>query len=81
MENKKIDLVDAISYSPVRSEYLNFSNKYVGAEIVIIANNRNDNYVNSFNTISHRKIATVKGYSVIEEIKRDFPQIKKNYRV
>ena len=77
MEDKKIDLVDAISYSPVRSEYLNFSNKYVGAEIVIIANNRNDNYVNSFNTISHRKIATVKGYSVIEEIKRDFPQIKK----
>ena len=76
MENKKIDLIDAISYSPVRSGYLNFSNKYVGAEIVIIANNRNDNYVNSFNTISHRKIATVKGYSVIEDIKRDFPQVK-----
>ncbi|MBU0925262.1 transporter substrate-binding domain-containing protein [bacterium] len=77
IQEKKIDLIDAISYSETRSEYLNFSNKYVGAEIVIIANNRNDNYVNSFNTISHRKIATVKSYSVIEEIKRDFPQIKK----
>ena len=76
MEEKKIDLIDSISYSTKRSEYLNFSNKYIGAEIVIIANNRNDNYVNSFSTISQKKIATVKGYSIIEDIKHDFPQIK-----
>jgi two-component system, NarL family, sensor histidine kinase EvgS len=75
-KEKKIDLIDAISYSNERSEYLNFSNKYIGAEIVIIANNRNDNYVNSFGTITHKKIATVKGYSIIEDIKHDFPQIK-----
>lgn len=56
--------------STQRSEYLNFTNKYLGAEIVIIANNKNDNYVNSFNNISHKKIATVKGYSIIEDIKK-----------
>ncbi|MDD2292314.1 MAG: ATP-binding protein, partial [Aliarcobacter sp.] len=30
----------------------------------------------SFNNIVNKKIATVKGYSIIEDIKRDFPQIK-----
>jgi two-component system, NarL family, sensor histidine kinase EvgS len=48
----------------------------MGAEIVIIANNRNDNYVNSFDNIGHKNIATVKSYSIIEEIKRDYPQIQ-----
>ena len=28
------------------------------------------------NNITNKKIATVKGYSIIEDIKRDFPQIK-----
>ena len=76
IKEKKIDLIDAVSYSALRSEYLNFSNKYIGAEIVIIANNRETNYVNSFNNITDKNIATVKGYSIIEEIKQDFPQIK-----
>ena len=76
IKEKKIDLIDAVSYSTSRSEYLNFSNKYIGAEIVIIANNRETNYVNSFNNITDKNIATVKGYSIIEEIKQDFPQIK-----
>ncbi|MDD2895846.1 MAG: transporter substrate-binding domain-containing protein [Aliarcobacter sp.] len=76
IKNKKLDLIDAISYSSSRAEYLNFSNKYIGAEIVIIANNKDDSYVNSFNNITDKNIATVKGYSIIEEIKYDFPQIK-----
>lgn len=76
IKNKKIDLIDAISYSSSRGQYLNFSNKYIGAEIVIIANNKEDNYINSFNNITDKEIGTVKGYSVIEEIKYDFPQIK-----
>lgn len=76
IKNKKINLIDSISYSASRSEYLNFSNKYVGAEIVIISNNKETNYINSFNNITNKKIATVKGYSIIEDIKRDFPQIK-----
>lgn len=76
IKDKKIDLIDAISYSASRGEYLNFSNKYIGAEIVIISNNKETNYINSFNNISNKNIATVKGYSIIEDIKRDFPQIK-----
>ena len=76
IKDKKINLIDSISYSASRSEYLNFSNKYVGAEIVIISNNKETNYINSFNNITNKKIATVKGYSIIEDIKRDFPQIK-----
>lgn len=76
IKDKKINLIDSISYSASRSEYLNFSNKYVGAEIVIISNNKESNYINSFNNITNKKIATVKGYSIIEDIKRDFPQIK-----
>ena len=76
IKDKKINLIDSISYSASRSEYLNFSNKYIGAEIVIISNNKETNYINSFNNITNKKIATVKGYSIIEDIKRDFPKIK-----
>lgn len=76
IKDKKIDLIDAISYSASRGEYLNFSNKYIGAEIVIISNNKETNYINSFNNITDKNIATVKGYSIIEDVKRDFPQIK-----
>lgn len=76
IKDKKINLIDAISYSTSRSEYLNFSNKYIGAEIVIISNTKETNYINSFNNITDKKIATVKGYSIIEDVKRDFPQIK-----
>ena len=62
IKDKKINLIDAISYSSSRGEYLNFSNKYIGAEIVIISNNKETNYINSFNNITDKKIATVKGY-------------------
>ena len=75
-KEKKIDLIDSISYSNSRSEYLDFSNKYINAEIVIIANNKETNYVSSFNNITHKNIATVKDYAVIEQINHDFPQIK-----
>ena len=77
IKNKKLDLIDAISYSQNRNEYLNFSDKYIGAEIVIIANNKEDKYINSFHNISKKRIATVKGYSIIEEIKRDYTDIDK----
>ena len=40
IKEKKFDLIDAISYSASRSDYLNFSNKYIGAEIVIISNKK-----------------------------------------
>jgi signal transduction histidine kinase/CheY-like chemotaxis protein len=76
IKNKKIDLVDAISYSKKRDEYLNFTDKYIGSEIVIIADNSENNYINSLNTIADKRIATVKGYSIIEEIKQDYPSIK-----
>jgi two-component system, NarL family, sensor histidine kinase EvgS len=76
IKEKKIDLIDSISYYPSRDKFLNFSNKYMGTEIVIIANNKESNYVNSFNNISNKIIATGKGYLVSEEIKHDFPQIK-----
>ena len=75
-KDKKIDLIDSISYSASRTEYLDFSNKYINAEIVIIANNKETNYVSSFNNITHKNIATVKDYAVIEQIKQEFPQIK-----
>ncbi|QKF67789.1 BvgS-like domain-containing two-component system sensor histidine kinase/response regulator fusion protein [Arcobacter venerupis] len=76
IKQKKIDLIDAISYYPSRENFLDFSTKYIGTEIVIIANNKEPNYVNSFNNISNKNIATGKGYLVSEEIKHDFPEIK-----
>lgn len=77
MENKKIDLIDAISYSPSRTKFMNFTSRYFGAEIVIVSNKTKDTYINNLNNISNMKIATVKGYSIIEKIKHDYPKLKK----
>lgn len=76
IKKKKLDLIDAISYYPSRENFLDFSTKYIGTEIVIIANNKESNYINSFNNISDKNIATGKGYLVSEQIKYDFPEIK-----
>jgi len=75
MKNKKIDIIDAVSYSKNRAEFMNFSTKYFAGEIVIIGNKNNDKYVNSLINIKDKKIATVKGYSVIEKIANDYPSL------
>lgn len=80
MENKKIDVVDAISYTKERSKYINFSTKYFGTDIVILGRNDKDRYINSLNKIVNKsKIATVRNYVVSNAIKEDFPSIQ-NFR-
>lgn len=75
IKTNKIDMIDALSVSKSRLEYLNFSTTYIGAEIVIIANSLNDKYVNNIKKISNKKIATVKGYSIVEKVKLDYPEV------
>ena len=75
LKNKKIDIIDAISYSVSRNVFLDFSDKYIGAEIVLIASNKEKNYVSAFDNISNKRIGSVKGYSIIEQIKNDYPKI------
>lgn len=75
LKNKKIDIIDAISYSVSRNVFLDFSDKYIGSEIVLIASNKEKNYVSSFDNISNKRIGSVKGYSIIEQIKNDYPKI------
>ena len=77
MENRDIDVIDAISHSQKRSKYLNFSSKYIGAEIVVISNKNHDVYVDSLKSISKKKIATVKGYSIVDKIEVDYPSLEK----
>ena len=76
IENKNIHMIDAISYSNKRSKFLNFSSTYLGAEIVIISNKSHDTYVDSLKSIANKKIATVRGYSIIEKLEVDYPSIK-----
>ena len=75
LKNKKIDIIDAISYSVSRNVFLDFSDKYIGSEIVLIASNKEKNYVSAFDNISNKRIGSVKGYSIIEQIKNDYPKI------
>ena len=58
-----------------RNLFLDFSDKYIGAEIVLIASNKEKNYVSAFDNISNKRIGSVKGYSIIEQIKNDYPKI------
>lgn len=76
MKEKKIDAIDAISYTKKRSEFLNFSLKYYGTDIVILGKKEDAKYINSIEKIINKyKVATVRDYVIAEIIKKDYPGI------
>ncbi len=80
MKEGKIDIIDAISYTKDRSEFLNFTTKYYGTDIVILGKTEDKTYINSIEkVINKKKIATVRDYVISEIIKKDFPGIE-NFR-
>lgn len=71
MKVKKIDVIDAISYSASRAKYMNFTTSYFTNDFVIIGTNTNNKYIKSIDSIVNKKIiGTVDNYIISEKIKK-----------
>ncbi|RXJ99462.1 hypothetical protein CRU98_05400 [Arcobacter sp. CECT 8986] len=78
MKDKKIDVIDAISYSSSRAKYIDYTASYFTTDLVIIGTSDNNKYIKSIDSIvNKKKIGTVDNYVVSEIIKKDYVDIEK----
>ncbi|MCQ8104185.1 diguanylate cyclase [Methylomonas sp. SURF-2] len=73
-ERGELDMIAAISETPQRRQYLDFSPPYVGAPAIIIGDDRLG-YVGSLHLLAGRTVSVVKGYFIQELLSAQYPAI------
>lgn len=68
------DVMAAVTESPERLEYLNFSDSYLTTSTVIFANKANTHFIN-LESLSGFLLAQVENFTVTELLKRDYPNL------
>ncbi|MBT5186764.1 MAG: transporter substrate-binding domain-containing protein [Kordiimonadaceae bacterium] len=68
------DLMAAVTESPERIDYLNFSDSYLATSSVIFANKENTSFIN-LQSLSGHTLAQVEGFSVTEHLRSDYPEL------
>lgn len=68
------DVMAAVTESPERLEYLNFSDSYLATSTVIFANKANTHFIN-IESLSGFLLAQVENFTVTELLKRDYPNL------
>ena len=77
---KKADFITTASVTPERSQYLNFSQKYINLPRVIFSKKDVNAYRNTLSSFKNKTIAIPAGYSLNKFIKKNYPEIIiKNY--
>ncbi len=71
-KDRKVDIVLSIQDVPERHSYLQFTKPYVRIPNVIVVQKSNTK-VNNLDDLAGKKIAAVKGYAVIDFIKKKYP--------
>ncbi len=71
-KDRKVDIVLSIQDVPERHSYLQFTKPYIRIPNVIVVQKSNTN-VHSLDDLAGMKIAVVKGYAVIDFIKKKYP--------
>ena len=76
VKNKEVDMFAAISNTKERSVYLNHTDPYFTVKVMIFG--REDHpYITDISELSsHGSTAIVKGYAVVENLRRDYPDIE-----
>jgi len=72
---RKCDIWSMASETKSRSEYMNFPTPYIDFPVVI-ATRSNEYFVENIEQILDQELAIVKGYSVAETLKEQYPKIK-----
>ncbi len=72
MQNGKCDVLSLSKSTPSRQEYINFTNKIISVPYAIVAK-KDKFYIDNFEEIKDKKFAVVKGYSIEEDLKFQYP--------
>ena len=79
-KKKEIDVLPAAANTQDRKAYLNFTRPYIRMPIVIMG--RNDHPpVAGLSDLKGRTVVVVKGYYYVDEISREYPEIKQQIAV
>jgi PAS domain S-box-containing protein len=70
----EIDILPAVVRTPDREKYLNFTKPYISFPVVI-ATEKNAQFVSELNDLSGWKVGVVKDYYLEEILSRDFPDL------
>ena len=73
-KKKEIDILPSTFHNKQREEYGLFTQSYLNAPIAIFAK-RTRTDIDSFSSLRNKKLIIQKGFSMIEEIKKKFPDI------
>ncbi|CAK0752486.1 polar amino acid transport system substrate-binding protein [Azospirillaceae bacterium] len=68
-----IDVLPMAASTPQRNSYLLFTRPYIHLPAVIIT--RNEQFIGSLEELVNRTVGVVKGYSIEEHLRRDYPGI------
>jgi len=75
---RKCDILSLLNKTPERSEYLNFTDSYLDATVVLVA--REDVvYLDGFNAVSGQTLGVVKGYVYESHIRSNYPDVRLVY--
>jgi len=74
-KNKQIDILPATFYTKERAKYGLFSKGYFTLKNYLYVKKSN-NSIHSFKDLKNKKLAIIKGYGTIPDIKEKFPSIK-----
>lgn len=69
------DVLSMVNKTPERDQYLSYTRPYFNGHVVFVARNE-QSYIADPSKISGKTVAVVKGYSISEFLKRDFPQLE-----
>lgn len=76
--NRKCDLLSFLNYSDRRSRFLNFTDPYVEAPVVLVS--RQDvTYIDGIRSLSGETFAMVKGYVYEDLIREQYPSVNIRY--
>ncbi|WP_372370306.1 transporter substrate-binding domain-containing protein [Candidatus Uabimicrobium sp. HlEnr_7] len=73
-KNKEIDVLSCVVKMPSRSHYLRFTKPYLSLRLIIISE-QDAPFINGLQGLIGKKIAAVKGYAIVEILKRDWPTL------
>ncbi|WP_177203438.1 transporter substrate-binding domain-containing diguanylate cyclase [Marinospirillum celere] len=72
--NKEIDLLPAVSSTPERRQFLNFTQPYVRSPMVIVTDHEVD-FIADMNQLRGEKVLVVEGYASDEMLSTHFPDL------
>ena len=76
VQNKQLDMLPILYYSDSRTEYLNYTKKYLTIRHYLYTADDDTKNYSSLNDLNGKTIAVPKGFAQIEILKKEYPKIK-----